>query len=98
MSKRLVLLRREIVLVELVALDSSLDEFIARRMSDKTFCPDSTITEFVGDGNFDFAIRVLPIPIVECFELIRFICAHVGDFDADRTIVGNGGMPRPLLQ
>src|SRR5436305_14577523 len=59
LDEGVVLLRREIVLIKLVALHGAFDQFIARGVADKVFRANPAVSEFFGYGDSDFDLGPL---------------------------------------
>src|SRR5436190_3690617 len=98
MDEGFVLLWRKIVLIEFIALDSSLDQFVSGGMSDEILRVDFPITELCGNRDPHFSTGVLLVPVSESFYFVGFISAHVSDLDADGAVIGDGGVPGAFFQ
>ena len=96
--ERLVLLRREIVLSQRLALNLACDGFVARRVADEVRRAHATIAESFRKRDACAAVVVFGIPFFQRASFDIAIRAHVGDLDADRATVGDGGVPRAFLQ
>src|ERR1035438_216751 len=78
----LVLLRREIILNQLLALDRANDRFRPRRMPHEPLGEDAPVPILRRNDYADLAVRLFGIPFAEGVLAIDWVGAHVGDLDA----------------
>jgi hypothetical protein len=94
----LVLFVRQVVLVELGALDDAEHRFVAGGAANEILRMHAAIAEAFGDADARAAIGVLLIPRQQVFVRGRRVSAHVGDLDAYAAGVRGGGVPGTFFE
>src|ERR1043166_2975165 len=97
MNERLVLLRSEIVLRQLPALNFPADKFRPCRPGDKSSRANPAIAQPIRDGDARFAIRIARVPFIQGSSVAGRVSAHICDLDTDGTRVRSRGVPRAFL-
>src|SRR5688572_13707500 len=85
LDQRVVLLGREVVLGEFLALDVADDQFLARRAADEALGADAHFVVGAGRAKADAAAVRGFVPFLQVGAVLHGVGAHVGDFNADRT-------------
>jgi len=92
-----VLLRREVVLLQPRPLDRTDDQLVAQRLQDGPAGFGTGGLRRLGVRDADPAFRVGPIPTVQRVGSVQGVCPDIGDLDANRTPIRDRRMPGRLF-